>query len=216
MRTQNAPGGATNPYRVLLVEEDVELARPLCANLVRANLDCRFAPDAATGWQAFENAKPHIALLSLGLPNLGGIVLCPRIREQSAIPIITVSIRKRKEDHLHALKLGADDFIVRPLDDDLLLARVLTLLRRAYHYDVKTTQHDTKTGQVEPKLIQEAVVAPALQSTIQSTIPADWVTCDSCEYMGPSHRFNRLNALGERAMLCPHCNEAQTLTFNLQ
>lgn len=205
MRKPAAPGNATNPYRVLLVEEDIETARLLCANLVRAKLDCRLAPDAQTGWQAFEDTKPHLALLSLGLPNLGGIVLCPRIREQSAIPIVTVSLRKRKEDHLHALKLGADDFIVRPVDEDLFLARVLTLLRRSYQYD-------TKLGQAEPQLIQTAVAA----SPLQTTIPADWVTCDSCEYMGPSHRFDRVNALGERAMLCPHCNQAQALTFNLR
>lgn len=205
MRQQDVPGGTNNPYRVLLVEEDVEIARPLHAYLTHAKLDCRFASDAATGWLAFEQVKPHIALLSLGLPNLGGIVLCPKIRAQSAIPVVTISIRKRKEDHLHALKLGADDFIVRPVDDDLLLARISTLLRRVYEYDATT-------GQAEPQLIPEAVATPQLQSTI----PRDWITCDSCEYMGPSRRFDRLNTRGERAMLCPHCEQAQTLTFNLR
>ena len=205
MRKTDAPGGAANPYRVLLVEEDSEAAQQLCANLTRAKLDCRFAPTADAGWLAFEKVKPHVALLSLGLPNLGGIVLCPKIRAQSVIPIVTMSLRRRKEDQLHAFKLGVDDFIIRPADDDIVLARVLTLLRRAYHYDVKSEQ-------AEPQLIQQAVATPPLQSTI----PPDWVTCDSCEYMGPSHRFDRLNAFGERAMLCPHCEQAQTLTFNLR
>ncbi|MBV9868623.1 MAG: response regulator [Abitibacteriaceae bacterium] len=203
-----APGtqnGESGPYRILLVEEDKDSAQAILQNLSRAKLDCRYATDANTGWQAFEQTQPHLVLLNLGLPDLGGFVLCPKIREQSTVPIIIVSLRKRKEDQLHALKIGADDFLIRPIDDDLLLARCLTLLRRAYRYDARAEQ-DT---------LQAALQQNPSQS-IQSTLPSDWVTCDSCSYMGPGHRFDRLNAAGERVMMCPHCNHTQMLTYTLR
>lgn len=203
-----APGtqnGESGQYRVLLVEGDKEAAQAILQNLSRAKLDCRYAPDAESGWQAFEQTQPHLVMLSLGLPDLGGFVLCPKIREQSTVPIIIISVRKRKEDQLHALKTGADDFLIQPIDADLLLARSLSLLRRTYRYDARAEQDNLQTA-----LKQSAA------SNLQSTIPSDWVTCDSCSYMGPWHRFDRLNALGERAMLCPHCNRPQSLTYNLR
>ena len=136
-------------------------------------------------------------------------MLCPKIRETSTVPIVVVSIRKRREDYLHALKIGADDFIVRPFDPELFVARVAALLRRVYRYDAKDERPTTISQAGQPAM----PVPPTV--SMQSSIPSDWVTCDACSYMGPGRRFDRIDKLGQRSMICPHCNQAQNLTFTL-
>jgi two-component system KDP operon response regulator KdpE len=123
-------------FRILLVEEDAEMARQVMSPLSKANVDCNYTSQTSVAMELLESASPHLVLLSLGLPNVGGVVLCPEIRKVSNVPIAVLSVRTRREDHLHALNLGADEFImVRPFDEQLMMARVLALLRRAYHYD---------------------------------------------------------------------------------
>lgn len=194
------PSGVTR-FRIVLVEEDAELARVVLGDLARAGMQCYHGADPQAGFEAFEKNSPHLMLLSLGLPRIGGAVLCPKIRAVSMVPIMILSVRTRREDQLHALNIGADDFVlVRPLDEPLLVARILTLLRRVYRYDRQAA---------EPDLDTEAV------QTTRPQPPPDWVTCEACDYMGPSRRFEKLDVLGNRSMICPHCNQAQTLKYTL-
>ncbi len=192
---------ATTKFRVLLVEEDAELAGAMMAPLSNSGYKGRHVSQPLTGIAAFKSQKPHLVLLSLGLPHIGGAALCGPIRALSSVPIVILSVRTRREDQLHALNLGADEFItVRPFDEQLTMARILSLMRRVYHY-------------APPQLeLQEPL---AIQPTPQplSQLPPGWATCDSCGYMGPQGRFDRINTLGERAMSCPHCDRSQNLVF---
>ncbi|HEX8464354.1 MAG TPA: hypothetical protein VF627_07030, partial [Abditibacterium sp.] len=77
--------------------------------------------------------------------------------------------------------------------------RILTLMRRVYHYNQPATR--------------DSPAPPPLRPLSQT--PAGWVTCDSCGYIGPQNRFNRLNAQGQPAVLCPHCDQSQSLTFSI-
>lgn len=212
MNTHTASGatGATK-FRVLLVEEDEEMAALVTASLTQAGMQCHHTSDTRYGMGMFKDKNPHIALLSLGLPRLGGVVLCPQIRAVSSVPIAVLSVRTRKEDHIHALNLGADDFIlIRPLDEQLMVSRILTLLRRVYRYDGQHANERPDTPAPAPL----ASATPAIES-VRTQLPPGWVTCEACDYMGPSRRFERLNTRGEPAMICPHCNQAQHLTFTV-
>jgi DNA-binding response OmpR family regulator len=189
--------------RVLLVEEDAEMARQVTRPLERAGMQCRHAADAAHGMKLFHHHRPQLVLLSLGLPHLGGVVLCPQLRAISTVPIAVLSVRTRKEDHLHALNLGADDFIVmRPFDEPLMLARILALLRRSYAY-----------GQPHQQVAQTTV--SAAPNGLQSPPVVGWVTCEACGYMGPQHRFEKANAHGHIISVCPHCSLADCLRFQI-
>jgi DNA-binding response OmpR family regulator len=188
-------------YRVLLVEENEELAKLVMTTLTKVGMVCYYAPDANSGMESFKANDPHIVLLNLGLPRLGGVVMCPLIRETSTVPIAVLSVRTRKEDQLHALKIGADDFItMRPPDEQILVARVLTLLRRTYCYLPQSANGVPDTG--------------AIQSA-QSQLPAGWATCEVCNYMGPQHRFEKRDAGGNQIMSCPHCNHIEGLRFEI-
>lgn len=189
-------------FRVLLVEEDAEMARQIMSMLSKAGMGCRHTNFVAHGMSIFEKESPHLVLLSLGLPSVGGAVLCPEIRKVSHVPIAIVSVRTRREDHLHALNLGADEFItVRPYDEQLLMARIFALLRRAYKYD------QPRPFQAAPTSDPDSIPSP------HPSLPEGWVTCESCGYMGPHNRFERPDPQGQMMNRCPHCERDQSVRF---
>ncbi|MDF2440835.1 MAG: two-component system, OmpR family, response regulator protein BraR/BceR [Abditibacteriota bacterium] len=183
------------------------MAQLIKTPLLKAGLTLEHTADIRSGLEKFRSRQAHIVLLSLGLPRIGGVALCPEIRKSSTVPIAILSVRTRKEDHLHALNLGADDFIVvRPIDEHVMVMRVLTLLRRVYQYGpIQASATQAARG-------SETLIIP---SPVQSAIPNGWVTCEACGYIGPRHRFEKLDARGQNIALCPHCNQAQNLRFNL-
>jgi two-component system KDP operon response regulator KdpE len=186
-------------YRVLLVEEEMELSRSVMTALTKAGMQCFYAPNIEVGMEAFKTQSPHIVLLGLGMPRLGGVVMCPQVRAISTVPITILSVRTATEDQLHALNFGADDYlIVRPLDEQVLVARVMTLLRRVYTYD----------GQQ----VQSAGTRPQPAAAPDQS---GWVTCESCGYLGPEQRFNKLDASGNWTVVCPNCKETQNLRFDM-
>ncbi len=187
--------------RTLLVQEDPDLASLVMTLFRKAGMACHHAADSSSGLQAFHQQKPHMVLLSLSLPHLGNVMLCPQIRAISPVPIIILSVRTRREDQFHVLNLGADDFIVmRPPDEQLMMARILTLLRRVYSYG-KPYQN-------------EQIDAQAIQA-VQSQRPPGWASCEACGYMGPQRRFDRRDAKGNLSLTCPHCDQKDRVRFDL-
>lgn len=195
---------ASSNFRVLLVEENVELATPIAAALDQAGFKCQYVPQTGEAMAAFDKQPFHLVLLSLSLPRIGSASLCSPLRQKSSVPIVMLSVRTRREDHLHALKIGADEFItIRPYDEQILLARILTLMRRVYQY---------RQPSFASLMENETLPGP------QSSLPAGWATCEFCNYMGPQGRFDRINAQGERALSCPHCDQnqgQQSVVFSL-
>ena len=119
-------------YRVMLVEDDARLAE-----LVTEYLSgYEFAVDLVTrGDQALERFKtlsPDIVVLDLMLPGLDGMVVCRRIREVSEVPILILTAREDSYDEVSGLEQGADDFVNKPVQPRVLLARLRALLRRGH------------------------------------------------------------------------------------
>ena len=117
--------------RILVVEDEEAIAQGLVLNLERKGWRVDLATD---GRQALEMAEPggyHLILLDVRLPEVDGFEVCQRLRQQSDFtPILMLTARSQPDDVVYGLKVGADDYMVKPFDLAELLARVEGLLRR--------------------------------------------------------------------------------------
>ena len=118
--------------RALLVEDDQSLSRSLAAQLERAGYSVERAEDGREGLYYATEYPVDIAIVDLGLPGMSGVELIQRLRaEGKDYPILVLTARDRWQDKVEALKLGADDYVVKPFHVEELLARVDALVRRA-------------------------------------------------------------------------------------
>ena len=118
--------------RVLLVEDDQSLNRSLTAQFEAAGYNVNRAEDGREGLYYAQEHPIDIAVVDLGLPELSGVELIRSLRaEGKDYPILVLTARDRWQDKVEALKIGADDYVVKPFHVEELLARVDALLRRA-------------------------------------------------------------------------------------
>jgi DNA-binding response OmpR family regulator len=116
--------------KILVVDDDRELLGLISFALRQAGYLVIEAADGLEAVAAFEREQPDLALLDVNLPGLNGFEVCRRIREQSAAPIMMLTVRSAEEDEVRGLDLGADDYLTKPFSPRTLLARVRALLRR--------------------------------------------------------------------------------------
>ncbi|MEU9762081.1 two-component system response regulator CseB [Streptomyces sp. NPDC047985] len=130
---ETAQTTATPPTSVtiLLVEDDEVIRRSVAMALERYGYHVTVAGDGLTGLELFREAHHDLLLLDVMLPGLDGIGLCRRIRETSMDPILMMSARGDALDVVSGLEAGADDYVVKPVDTAVLVARIRALLRRA-------------------------------------------------------------------------------------
>jgi two-component system KDP operon response regulator KdpE len=116
--------------QLLLVEDDDATRRAVAANLTAHGYVVREAPDGETALRLWEQARPDLVLLDLGLPGIDGLGVTRRIRRDAATPIIVLSARDQERDKVAALDAGADDYLTKPFGMAELQARVRAALRR--------------------------------------------------------------------------------------
>jgi two-component system, OmpR family, KDP operon response regulator KdpE len=116
---------------LLLIEDDVPTRRALVANLVGHGHQVDEAGTAAEGLRAWEDRRPDLILLDLGLPDRDGLAIIRQIRREAATPILVLSARGDERDRVTALEQGADDYLTKPFGLAELRARIAALLRRA-------------------------------------------------------------------------------------
>jgi two-component system, OmpR family, response regulator PhoP len=118
--------------RLLLVEDDQNLGRSLAAQLERAGYTVHLAEDGREGLYYAKEFPVELAIVDLGLPIVSGVELIRELRADGKdYPILVLTARDRWQDKVEALKLGADDYVVKPFHVEELIARVDALLRRA-------------------------------------------------------------------------------------
>ncbi|MBQ5938627.1 MULTISPECIES: response regulator transcription factor [unclassified Massilia] len=117
-------------YRVMLVEDDARLAELVTEYLsgYEFSVDLVTRGDAALG--RFKELSPDVVVLDLMLPGLDGMVVCRQIRELSEVPILILTAREDSYDEVSGLEQGADDFVNKPVQPRVLLARLRALMRR--------------------------------------------------------------------------------------
>jgi two-component system, OmpR family, response regulator MprA len=116
--------------RVLVVEDDTDIAGVLRRSLDKEGYEVRVAGDGETALVAAGDFEPDAVVLDLGLPRLDGVEVCRRIRNGGDVPILILTARDALEARVEGLDSGADDYLVKPFEREELLARLRALLRR--------------------------------------------------------------------------------------
>ncbi|MEV0319207.1 response regulator transcription factor [Streptomyces sp. NPDC050658] len=116
--------------RVLVVEDDAQLARALVINMQARKYDVDAAPDGTTALRLAALRQPDLVVLDLGLPDMDGVDVIKALRAWSRTPILVLSARTSSNEKVAALDAGADDYVTKPFSMDELLARVRAAARR--------------------------------------------------------------------------------------
>ncbi|MEU3355916.1 two-component system response regulator CseB [Streptomyces sp. NPDC037389] len=118
---------------VLFVEDDDVIREATQLALERDGFMVTAVPDGLLGLESFRAKQPDIALLDVMVPGLDGVSLCRRIRDESTVPVIMLSARADSIDVVLGLEAGADDYVTKPFDGAVLVARIRAVLRRFGH-----------------------------------------------------------------------------------
>lgn len=118
--------------KIMIIEDNKKIRDELCVFLSRNGYECEAPEDFEDIIRNILSSEPHLLLLDINLPVFDGYHICREIRKESEVPIIVVTSRDTELDELVAMNLGADDFVTKPYNTQILLARIETVLRRAY------------------------------------------------------------------------------------
>lgn len=116
--------------RILIVDDDTLLRRSLAFNLEQAGYEAYTASNAEDAIILAGQTRPDLVLLDIGLPGMDGLDALRQLKEQFSVPVIFLTARRRELDEVLGLELGADDYVTKPFDTDVLLARIKAVLRR--------------------------------------------------------------------------------------
>lgn len=119
--------------KIFIIEDEEKIRNELCTFLNKYGYETRYSLDFENILEEFMKDKYHLVLLDINLPYYDGYYICREIRKRSSIPIIVVTSRDSEVDELMSMNLGADDFITKPYNTQILLARISSIIRRAYN-----------------------------------------------------------------------------------
>src|ERR1700728_3777705 len=121
----------TMPDRILVIDDEAQIARVLRAALSAQGYDVRTANDPEEGLQVFRDWPPDLVITDLMMPGISGVEVCRAIRSKGPTPVLVLSVREHERSKVEALDAGADDYVTKPFGIQELLARVRAHLRRA-------------------------------------------------------------------------------------
>jgi DNA-binding response OmpR family regulator len=199
---------ANESFRLLLIEDDYDLAKVVCAFFAPLGFDCRYAPDGTTGLETFRSLEPHLVILDVVLPDMSGQDVLAKIRESSNVPVIVLSALDELKEGLPLFKIGADDYIKKPFEPKLLVARVVAHLRRAYRYCAARSS-------ASPQAVTAGGGLEMPTEEPERRLPAGWAECDRCGYIGPYSRFEKETTSGRNKLVCPHCREEGYVKYSI-
>ncbi|MDW8777321.1 response regulator transcription factor [Streptococcus suis] len=120
--------------RILLVEDDRIISQLVAKNLTNWGYQVQEVQDFQTVLDQISNFQPHLILLDIGLPFFNGYYWCQEIRKTSRVPIMFLSSHDQPMDIVMAINMGADDYVTKPFEMTVLLAKIQGLLRRTYDF----------------------------------------------------------------------------------
>ena len=117
---------------IIVVEDDKEIGELLMDFLVAEGYDAYLAASGEEALEVYEDDGAKLIILDIMLPGMDGLAVLSNIREMGNAPVIIVSAKNAKEDKLDGLNLGADDYVEKPYDIDILLAKIKGIFKRRY------------------------------------------------------------------------------------
>lgn len=142
--------------RIFIIEDEEKIRIELSNFLRRYGYEVCYLLDFEHIVDETLKENPHLILLDVNLPYYDGYYVCREIRKRSNVPIIVVTSRQSEMDELMSMNLGADDFVTKPYNTDILLARISSLLKRAYNnlndvekYEFRDLVYDMSVSIVE-------------------------------------------------------------------
>lgn len=121
-------------YRILMVEDDPAIAGEVARQAANWGFEVKQVENFETVMEQFAAFEPHLVLLDITLPRYSGYHWCTRIRAASSVPIVFLSSAADNMNMVMAMTMGADDFIAKPFDMEVLIAKLQALLRRTYDF----------------------------------------------------------------------------------
>ena len=121
-------------YKLLIVEDDAGIAAAIKAQAEAWAMSCRVIEDFRGVMREFAEFQPHLVLMDISLPFYNGYHWCAEIRRESSVPVIFLSSAADNLNIVMAMNMGGDDFIAKPFDQGVLMAKVGAMLRRSYDF----------------------------------------------------------------------------------
>ena len=121
-------------YKLMIVEDDRGIAEAVKKQAESWGLEALAVSDFSGVMDEFARFEPHIVLLDISLPFYNGYHWCGEIRKVSKVPVIFISSASDNMNIIRAMNMGADDFIAKPFDQSVLIAKIMALLRRSYDF----------------------------------------------------------------------------------
>ena len=121
-------------YKIYIVEDDKGIAEGIVGCLKNFGMEGRVVSDFMKVMEEISEYDPHLIIMDITLPFMGGYHWCQEIRKTSKVPIIFISSATDNMNIVMAINMGADDFIAKPFDQSVLIAKVSALLRRTYDF----------------------------------------------------------------------------------
>jgi two-component system response regulator MtrA len=141
-----APRERVTGGRVLVVDDDRDVAELVATVLAEAGHEVKTITDSRQAMTAFNDFQPDLVTLDVLMPSVDGISLCLELRRNSDVPILFLSAKDDPPDRVVGLRIGADDYLGKPFDNDELAARVEALLRRDRSRTVHAKERQLRFG----------------------------------------------------------------------
>ncbi|MBQ7364725.1 MAG: response regulator transcription factor, partial [Clostridia bacterium] len=135
--------------KLLVIDDDSNISEMLSLHLESEGYEVKTALDGVEGMNYFKMYEPDLVLLDIMLPRKDGWQVCREIREISTKPIIMITAKSETFDKVLGLELGADDFLVKPIDIKELIARIKAVLRRCSTRDIPIDNEVVKFDNIE-------------------------------------------------------------------
>ncbi|HFI0699346.1 response regulator transcription factor [Streptococcus suis] len=120
--------------KILVIEDDKTISQLVAKNLINWGYQVQEVNDFQMVLEQMEEFQPHLILLDIGLPFFNGYYWCQEIRKTSRVPIMFLSSHDQPMDIVMAINMGADDYVTKPFEMTVLLAKIQGLLRRTYDF----------------------------------------------------------------------------------
>jgi len=139
---------ASRRCRVLLVEDNVRLAASIRDYLERQSYEVFVEGDGLAVAERYDRLKPDLVILDLMLPGKDGLTICRELRRHDRVPILILTAKGENIDQVLGLEMGADDYVVKPVEPRVLLARIEALLRRTRSTPVEVREARLNVGRL--------------------------------------------------------------------